>query len=74
MSLIQFNSNLETRLRQIVEILSREERNLVNNPGGLTRAADFLQSLPYQAWRKLVNNYPQTDYSSLELKFQIKKI
>jgi len=44
MSLIQFISNLETRLRQIVEILSREERNLVNNPAGLTRAADFLES------------------------------
>jgi len=71
MSLIPFDSNIEIRLRQIVEILSREERNLANNPAGLARAADFLQSLPYRAWRKLVNNYPQTDYSSLELKFDI---
>ena len=44
MSLIHFNSNMEIRLRQMVEILSREERNLANNPAGLARAADFLES------------------------------
>ena len=47
---------------------------------GKEKDADLLQafsalepkeSLPYQAWRELVNNYPQTDYSSLELKFDI---
>jgi|GEM_PF-2315557 len=32
------------------------------------------QSHPYQAWRKLINNYSQTDYNSLELKFKIKLI
>ena len=35
--------DLERRLFQISETLSLEERNLRNNPSGLSRAADFIE-------------------------------
>lgn len=38
----QIPGSLERRLFQIAEALSLEERNLRNNPSGLSRAADFI--------------------------------
>ena len=39
----QEHSDIERRLFQIAEALSAEERNLLNNPAGLVRAADFIE-------------------------------
>ena len=39
----QIPGSIERRLFQIAEALSLEERNLRNNPSGLSRAADFIE-------------------------------
>ena len=39
----QILGSVERRLFQIAEALSLEERNLRNNPSGLSRAADFIE-------------------------------
>lgn len=39
----QIPGSIERRLFQIAETLSLEERNLRNNPSGLSRAADFIE-------------------------------
>jgi len=39
----QIPGSIERRLFQIAEALSLEERNLWNNPSGLSRAADFIE-------------------------------
>ena len=42
--------DLQRRLFQISETLSLEERNLRNNPSGISRAADFIEEFFFTVW------------------------
>ena len=54
-------SDIERRLFQIAEALSAEERNLLNNPDGLVRAADFIEKYFLRVGLKVTRQTFQVD-------------
>lgn len=57
----QIPGSIERRLFQIAEALSLEERNLWNNPSGLSRAADFIEEFFSRAGLKVFRQTFQVD-------------